>query len=165
MNLEISDREALIEDAGLMFDEWGLGRTPGRIIGYLMIADPPYKSMNDITEQLSMAKSTISIGLRLLTNYGFIEKFSVPGERADYYRLDHSFFPKGVAVKVQAMKSFRDLIGKAMEIVGEENDHRNEALLEMYEMYDWLEAKFPQLFEEWENEWKRRQAQRKENSN
>ena len=151
----VNQSEQFIEDTGLIFENIGLGRTPGRIIGALMINDPPYMNMNEIVECTSMSKASISTGLSMLTSVGFIQKFSIPSERPDYYRIDSDFWMNGIMAKMTAMEGFRQSLGKAIEIIAskKEDKHpeRTKTLEEMFEMYQFFERRLPQLFEEWES--------------
>lgn len=132
----------------------GLGRTPGRIIGSLMIHDPPYMTMKDLVRETSMSKASISTGLNMLTSIGFIEKFSLPGKRPDYYRIDNEFWRKAVMTKMTALQGFKRSIGNAIQLISEkpEDPHptRTRTLNEMFAMYQFFEDKLPQLFDEWE---------------
>jgi DNA-binding transcriptional regulator GbsR (MarR family) len=74
-----------VEEFGLFWEQMGLPRMTGRILGWLLICDPPEQTMTDLTEVLQASKSSISTGTRMLIQFGFIERISLPGERKDYY--------------------------------------------------------------------------------
>jgi len=149
-----TDEERFIERIGIQFDEMGIGRTPGRIIGSLMINDPPYMNMNELVEKTSMSKASISTGLALLTQIGFIERFSIPTERADYYRIENDFWKKSLHTKITALSGFTQAIDEALSLIGnkaeDEYPDRTKTLEEMLAMYRFFENKLPDLFEEWD---------------
>jgi DNA-binding transcriptional regulator GbsR (MarR family) len=103
-----------------------------------------------------MAKSSISVALRLLTSTGFVERFSIPGRRSDYFRIDHDYLKKGLTVKSKTMDTFRELIGNALEIINGNQAEQRETLEEMYALYSWLPKKFIEIFEEWDVIWEKR---------
>ena len=76
-----------IEDIGLYFEQMGLPRMAGRILGALLISDPPSQSITDLGERLHASKSSISIMARLLMERGLIERVASPMPRRDYYRF------------------------------------------------------------------------------
>ena len=76
-----------VEDIGLFFEQMGLPRMAGRILGALLISDPPPQSITDLAEKLNASKSSISIMARLLVERGLIERVASPVPRRDYYRF------------------------------------------------------------------------------
>src|SRR5512134_3623934 len=76
-----------IEDIGLFFEQMGMPRMAGRILGVLLISDPPSQSITDLSEKRKASKSSISIMARLLVENGLIERVASPIPRRDYYRL------------------------------------------------------------------------------
>ena len=76
-----------IEDIGLYFEQMGLPRMAGKILGALLISDPPSQSITDLGERLKASKSSISIMARLLVERGLIERVASPLPRRDYYRF------------------------------------------------------------------------------
>src|SRR4030065_2277562 len=79
------EEKHFIEDIGLFFEQMGLPRMAGRILGVLLISDPPHQSITDIAAALRASKSSISTMARLLTEYGLIEKVAAPVPRRDSY--------------------------------------------------------------------------------
>ena len=63
-----------VEDISLFFEQMGLPRMAGRILGVLLISGPPEQSINDLCEVLQASKSSISTNARLLTETGLIER-------------------------------------------------------------------------------------------
>src|SRR5512138_3822263 len=83
-----------IEDIALFFERIGMPRMAGKILGVLLIADPPAQSITEIGEKLNASKSSVSIMARLLMENGLIERVASPVPRRDYYR----FKPGGWAI-------------------------------------------------------------------
>ncbi|MEW6058941.1 MAG: MarR family transcriptional regulator [Actinomycetota bacterium] len=59
----------------------------GRIVGRLLIADPPTQSSAQLMRYLRASKGSISTMTRLLIQLGLLERVGVPGERIDHFRL------------------------------------------------------------------------------
>jgi len=76
-----------VEEVGIIFEQTGLPRMAGRILGWLIIADPPHQSATQITEALIASKGSISTITRLLIQLGLVERISLPGVRQDYFRI------------------------------------------------------------------------------
>lgn len=75
-----------MEDVALHFEESGLPRIAGRILGLLLVCDPPHRSAQELADQLGASKASISTMTRLLLSGVILEKVGLPGERATYYR-------------------------------------------------------------------------------
>ena len=81
------EEKHFIEDIGLFFEQMGLPRMAGRMLGYLLIAEPEAQSVTDITAALKASKSSVSVMARLLVDNGLIERVASPVPRRDYYRF------------------------------------------------------------------------------
>ena len=46
--MSIPDEQLLlyVEDFGLYFEQFGLARTAGRMLGWLLVCDPPHQTMD-----------------------------------------------------------------------------------------------------------------------
>ena len=68
------DQRTYVEKVGFFYEAYGLRRTVGRILGLLLIADPQEQSLDEITDALSVAKSSVSTGARFLVKTGLVER-------------------------------------------------------------------------------------------
>ena len=98
-----------VEQAGLLFEGLGVPRMAGRILGWLLICDPPYQSMGDLVEALQASKSSISTMLRLLAQSGLIERTSLPGQRRDQFVLHSSMWHNLFRARMAQHTAFRTL--------------------------------------------------------
>ncbi|HUM37248.1 MAG TPA: MarR family transcriptional regulator, partial [Anaerolineae bacterium] len=60
------EKRHFIEDISLYFEQMGIPRMAGRILGVLLISNPPEQSIMDLCETLQASKSAISTSTRLL---------------------------------------------------------------------------------------------------
>ena len=58
-NLQL-EKKRFIEEVGLLFEQTGLPRMAGRILGWLLIANPPHQTTSHLTEALLASKASIS---------------------------------------------------------------------------------------------------------
>jgi hypothetical protein len=68
------EQKHFVEDMSLYFEQMGLPRMAGRVLGVLLISDPPEQSLNDVAEVLQASKSSMSTTTRLLSEMGLIER-------------------------------------------------------------------------------------------
>ena len=69
---------------GEMGSRWGINRTIAQIHALLYISPQPLNA-EEISEALSLARSTVSTSLRELVNWGVIRLVHVLGDRRDHY--------------------------------------------------------------------------------
>ena len=71
---------------GEMGEKWGINRTIAQIHGLLYLSPEPLNA-EEICETLSLARSTVSVGLRELESGGFIRVVHVLGDRTDRFEV------------------------------------------------------------------------------
>lgn len=71
---------------GEMGERWGINRTVAQIQALLYISPEPLNA-EQISQTLSVARSTISVGLRELQYWGIINVVHQLGDRTDYFEL------------------------------------------------------------------------------
>jgi DNA-binding transcriptional regulator GbsR (MarR family) len=155
MTKPTQEEQKYIEEFGLYWEQMGLPRITGRILAWLLICDPPQQTMNDLTEALQSSKSSISTGTRMLIQFGFIERVSVPGERRDYYQLLPHMWSRVLGEKQNQFTLFVQLAERGLALLDEADSPRRERLEEMYDLYAFMDREYPALLERWRAERKK----------
>lgn len=136
-----------IEDIGLYFEQMGLPRMAGRILGALLISDPPSQSITDLGERLHASKSSISIMARLLVERGLIERVASPMPRRDYYR----FKPGGWIIYMRQwlglMAGLHQITERGMLLMADKPEPLKERLKEAHDLFSNVEQEFPSILE------------------
>jgi DNA-binding transcriptional regulator GbsR (MarR family) len=136
-----------IEDIGLYFEQLGLPRMAGRILGVLLISDPPAQSINALSEKLHASKSSISIMARLLVERGLIEQAASPIPRRDYYR----FKPGGWIVYMRQwlglVSALHQITERGLALLAERPPELRQRLQEAHDMFSFVEQEFPPVLE------------------
>src|SRR5438445_13508540 len=65
----------------------GLPRMAGRILGLLLVCEPPERTAAELARELHASAGSISTMTRLLERAQLIERVSRAGERADRFRI------------------------------------------------------------------------------
>jgi DNA-binding transcriptional regulator GbsR (MarR family) len=71
---------------GELGNRWGINRTVAQIQALLLISPEPLNA-EQISQTLSIARSTVSVGLRELQHWGIVNVVHRMGDRTDYYEL------------------------------------------------------------------------------
>ncbi len=152
MTSKLKDVErTLVEEVGIVFESTGLPRMAGRMFGWLLISDPPYQSPAELAGVLMASKGSISTTVRLLTQLGFIERYIIPGERHDHFRLREDALKRTVRRGLEEeIKMFRELAERGLELMKDESPERMEWLEQMRDRYSFLEKTFPEMMDRYD---------------
>jgi len=134
-----------IEDIGLFFEQMGMPRMAGRILGVLLISDPPAQSITDIAERLKASKSSISIMARLLVEDGLVERVASPVPRRDYYRFKPGGWILYMRQWLGLMSALHQIAERGLALMGEKPPELRARLQEAHDLFSFIEQEFPAL--------------------
>jgi len=138
-----------VERVGLFWDNYGGQRMAGRVLGWLLVCDPPVQSITQIAEGVMASKASISTSCRTLELIGLIEKVPVRGDRAAYYRMLEGSWSRMFEAKQVALRLFRELAEEGLAVLEGESEERRERLEELHDLYAFLELEMPKIIEDW----------------
>ncbi|MGH2832960.1 MAG: GbsR/MarR family transcriptional regulator [Solirubrobacteraceae bacterium] len=140
--------ERFVEGLGMQFElEAGAPRMVGRVLGWLLVCDPPEQSAAELADFLQASKGSISTATRVLLRMGLIERSHARGERFDRFRAlpeawqDHLWRDEQFAAP-------RHVLRLGLEALADEPADRRARLQELDAIYAWWEQRLPQLREE-----------------
>jgi len=152
-NKEQPEEKQFVEEVGIVFEQTGLPRMAGRILGWLLLSDPLHQSTDELAEALMASKGSISTMTRFLIRIGLIERISLPGQRRDYFRLRPDAWRYMIRHGLEdEIKMFRQLAEHGLELLGDATSMTRKWLEEMRDKYAFFELEFPALLERWEQE-------------
>src|SRR5688572_17381472 len=127
----------LIEKFGLTFEQEGLPRIAGRIIGFLMLQGNPC-SLDDLAEHLQISKTSASTNTRLLEQHGIVERTAKAGDRRDYYQLASDYGERMFAMAKQRIQRFYQLLTDAVADQESDDSGSRDRLRNMQRFYEFL---------------------------
>lgn len=146
------DEIHFVEDTGLFFEQMGMPRMAGRILGVLLIAVPPTQSINDLVEKLRASKSSISITARFLVERGLIERVAGPAPRQDYYRFKPGGWITYLRDWLGLMSSLHEITERGLALLENEPESNKQRLVEAHALFSMLEEQFPMILEKLKQE-------------
>lgn len=146
------EQKHFIEDISLFFEQMGLPRMAGRILGVLLITDPPEQSNTDLGEILQASKSSISTNARLLTEMGLIERTSSPVPRRVYYRFKPGGWVVFMRQRLKLYASLHQIAEHGLELLQDKPAAIQERLQEAHDMFSLIEQELPALLDRIERE-------------
>ena len=150
-NAQQVEEQHFVEEVGIVFEHTGLPRMAGRILGSLLISDPPYQSAEELADVLQASKGSISTMTRHLIQFGFIERFSMHGVRHDYFQIRKDAWEKLIGHGLgDEIRMFLQLADHGLELLAGKTPLTRKWLTEMRDIYSFLDKEFPALIGRWE---------------
>lgn len=86
--MDAERRADYVERWSRVLETQGESRIAGRIYAHLATAPEPYLSLQDLADQLSVSRASISTNTRRLVEVGLVSRVPVPGSRGEHYAAD-----------------------------------------------------------------------------
>ena len=150
------EQSRYVEEFGLLFGQFGLSRMLGRVLGVLMISDPPERSAEELAEALGASRGSISQTTRSLIQMGLVQRWSRPAERRGYFRVKPGAWHSIMRREMEALGSFREAAERGLVLLDSQDPNARRNLEEMRDFYAYWEKEMPAVMERWEEESKAR---------
>ncbi len=137
-----------VEDTGLFFEQMGLPRMAGRILGVLLISDPEAQSIPDLAQSLTASKSAISSITRLLTEVGLIERVASPIPRRVYYHFKPGGWIQYLRHWIELMSELHQITERGLSLMQDKPASLRARLEDAHELFSLLEERFPEILAE-----------------
>jgi DNA-binding transcriptional regulator GbsR (MarR family) len=85
-NREYKHEHRFVEDVARLLTPWGVPPVAARLYGHLLLCSRPL-SLDQITEDLGISKSSASVAARLLESYRLAHRHSEPGTKRALYAV------------------------------------------------------------------------------
>ena len=122
-------------------DQDGLPLIAGRVLGWLLICDPPEQSAGQIADAIGASRASLTTNLRLLGSVGFVSQVTKPGDRTVYYRVDDDAWETVVRRQIASLTSFGDIVRDGLTITGR-SMRRSSRIRAAHEVFSWMERVF-----------------------
>jgi DNA-binding transcriptional regulator GbsR (MarR family) len=138
-----------VERVGLLWGNYGGQPMAGRVLGWLLVCEPPVQSITQIADAVMASKASISTASKTLEMLGLVERIPVRGDRAAYYRMIEGGWLRVFEVKQVVLRLFRELAEEGLAVLDGEPQSRRERLQELHDLYEFMEAEMPKIIADW----------------
>lgn len=154
---DIHDRRlAFVEEMGLFFEKQFGPRMAGRILGWLLVCEPEEQTAAQIGEVLKASKGSISTMVRFLIQFGVVDKTSIPGERAAYYRINSTSWMEFLNRRLAMLGEMVRLENEALALQVESIPVRQQRIEALKNFHEFMIEEIPKLVKRWHEGWERR---------
>jgi DNA-binding transcriptional regulator GbsR (MarR family) len=121
----------------------------GRVLGYLLVCEPPDQSIAELSEALLASRSAITGALDVLERLHTIQRSRAAGERMDRVRLDFSS-AQARGFDITEYQELGDLAREGLEVLKDAPPERKFDALHMAAFADFLVDRTQAMQKEWE---------------
>lgn len=100
------DAKAFILHWGEMGTQWGVNRSVSQIHGLLYLSNRPLAA-DEIVDELTLARSNVSNGLKELQSYGIVKRVHIEGDRRDHFVAEDDLWE--VLLRIAAERKRREI--------------------------------------------------------
>lgn len=138
-----------VEAMGIRFSaQAGTPPMTGRVLGWLLVCDPPAQTAAELARALEASKGSISTATRMLERIRLVERVTRPGERVARFVVRTEAWPERMR-DTQELRAFRDVLRQGVQALADAPAERRGRLRELDEFYAWAEQRLPALWDEW----------------
>jgi DNA-binding transcriptional regulator GbsR (MarR family) len=142
-------KKEYVEEWAVFWGSFGMPKMPGRVMGALLVADPPEMTAEELAEELAASRGSISSATRALIQLGVVERKTKPGDRKDYFQT-RTNWAELMHRQIATYGAFRKLAEKGLRIMDGTPPGSRRDLEEIHSLYSHLEREMPALIERWE---------------
>lgn len=132
-----------IERWGRHWERAGASRTQGRMLGFLIVCDPPHQSSADLAATLQVSAGSVSTVTRQLMTLGLVERKTFPGDRASYFQIPEGAWFRLMQGELARIQALVELARDGRPLMPSVRKDRVQDLVELGEF--WLEE-WPKVF-------------------
>ncbi len=128
---------------------YGFPPMVGRVLGYLLVCDPPGQTIAELSDALLASRSAITGALDVLERLHAIRRSRAAGERMDRVRVDFSS-AQARGFDISEYEELGDLAREGLKVLTQASPERRATLVELAAFADWLVDRTRAMQQEWE---------------
>lgn len=150
--IELPAQRRYAEDAAVVLSGLGLPPAYGKLLGWLLICEPPWQTSAQLATALGLSKGSVSTGMRMLESSGFARRVPIPGQRGHAYEITPDAIIR-ITAEPTKFRLFRELMDEGLKLMGGEDAPGAERLRVMRDFYGFIERELPGLVARFESEY------------
>ena len=144
-------------EVGVLLGQMGMPPAFGRLLGWLLICDPPAQTSAQLSEALGLSKGSVSTGMRMLERAGLVHRVPMPGGRLRGHAYEMA--ADGLVRATDPALRFgmlRDVMDKGLAVLEDPDSDRARRLRVTRDFYAFAAVRIPELMEEFRNQYLRK---------
>jgi len=143
----VSEERLFADEVGVVLSGMGLPAAFGKLMGWLLICDPPQQTSAQLAQSLGLSKGSVSTGMRSLEQLGMVRRVPARG-RGYAYEMEADALVRTVDAR-RLYLVIHDVMQKGIDVLGgDESLPRVQRLRVTRDFYAFVAERVPQLIEE-----------------
>lgn len=134
-----------VEKYATLLKRLGYSAAFGQIFGYLISADPPYRTFDDIVTELKLSKGAVSMVLRAMEQHGYVDYFYKTGDRKRYFRISMTRWRQGLEQKIEDSAQFTDLLRTSLAACDPRHQEHRDNITKLITFEQLFQAKMQEI--------------------
>ena len=139
-----------VEEVATLLEREGLPRMYGRVLGHLLVCQPPHQSSSELAEALNASRGAISTATRALVEAGLIQRKKQPGERSHYFEIRAETLQRLMHGSIARIRLGREVMDHGLDLLASRPEIPTDRVKAMRDIYRFMEREFPLLLERWD---------------
>jgi DNA-binding transcriptional regulator GbsR (MarR family) len=148
--LSAEKRSELIDDMGTLWEELGMPRAEGRIVGCLILSNAPAKSSAELMSELGMSAASISTSTRRLAEVGFIKRVTQAGRRGHFFKAEDDVWGAFLAGERGYLEKRAAFAQSILELLGPDDEAPRRRVTNMRDYMVWLRSYHRKMLSDYE---------------
>ena len=141
------------EEVGMTMGSLGMTPAYGKLLGWLLICDPPGQSLQQMSEALGLSKGSVSTGMRVLERIGLVRRVAVPGMRGHVYEAAPNGLIDMASQAGAQYATIRRLMERGLALLDDDRSPRADRLRVSRDFYAFIEHEVPKLLEQFKRQY------------
>jgi DNA-binding transcriptional regulator GbsR (MarR family) len=147
----MQDLKQWVEDIAVIYEQFGKTPMASRVFSYLLVANPPHQSFDEIREFLGASKGAVSNAINGHLQDGSISYKTFSGDRKRYFYLDLDNWKIRVEEMAKKILVFNDIMEEVLvQRDKSTNGEFTEKLRKTLNFQKFLTLKIEEALREWE---------------
>lgn len=143
--------QAYAEKLAATFAAAGFPRMAARVLMTLMLSAEGALTAADLTERLGVSPAAVSGAVKYLETLAMVRRRAAPGSRREYYELPDQAWYTSTLRQPPFFDVMAGVLPEGIAVAQAADAPRAVAQLkDMQDFFEFVHARFPQLYEEWE---------------
>jgi DNA-binding transcriptional regulator GbsR (MarR family) len=146
-----SERD-LVDQIALVLEHGGLTPVAGRIMGRLLMCDPPHQSSTQLAEYVHASGGAVSMATRTRITVGLVERIRVRGQRSHFFRIKPDCWSALIHAEMLRLKRLREIADQGLALLASRDTGSDpQRMTDFRDFNAFFEKEFPILVKHWDN--------------
>ena len=145
-------RRQYAEEFGLLYSNMGMPPAYGKLLGWLLICDPPTQSSAELAEALQLSKGSVSTGMRMVEGSKLARRVVRPGKRGHAYELLPNALITATSDAGALWSTMSALMERGVQLSGGEDAPEAQRTRIARDYFAFIARRVPELIEEFKRD-------------